>query len=141
MVDTLASERFHQPILDFVKVLKEEHPNAEFWWNYMEKVSILLYFTRAQRAGLWELHLYAFWHMLPCFFRYDHVNYARWGTVYLDEMAKLPPDILREFQQGNCVVMHTNRRFNHVSPGHITEWLNATGKKSGGLVGITKVAS
>ena len=48
MVDTLASERFHQPILNFVKVLKEEHPNAEFWWNYMEMVSILLYFTRAQ---------------------------------------------------------------------------------------------
>ena len=76
-----------------------------------------------------------------CFFRYDHVNYTRWGTVYLDEMAKLPPDILREFQQGNCVVMHANRGFNQVSPDHITEWLNATGKKSGGLVGITKVAS
>jgi len=46
MVDTLASERFHQPILDFVKVLKED-TNAEFWWNYMEMVSILLYFTKA----------------------------------------------------------------------------------------------
>ena len=72
--------------------------------------------------------------MLPCFFRYDHVNHTRLGTVYLDEMAMLPPDILR-------VVMHANRRFNHVSPGHITQWLNATGKKSGGLVGITKVGS
>ena len=41
MVDTLASERFHQPILKFVKVLKEEDPNVEFWWNYMEMVSIL----------------------------------------------------------------------------------------------------
>ena len=56
-------------------------------------------------------------------------------------MAKLPPDIMREFQQGNSVVMHTNRRFNQVSPDHITEWLSVTGKKSGGLVGITKVAS
>ena len=129
MVDTLASERFQQPILDFVKVLKEEDPNAEFWWNYMEMVSILLYFTRAQRDGLWELHLYAFWHMLPFFFRYDHVNCARWGTVYLAEMAKLPPDILREFQQGHVVIKHANRQFNQVSPDHSTEWLNATGKK------------
>ena len=31
MVDTLASERLHQPILNFVKVLKEEDPNVEFW--------------------------------------------------------------------------------------------------------------
>lgn len=30
MVDTLTSERFHQPILNFVKLLKEEDPNAEF---------------------------------------------------------------------------------------------------------------
>jgi hypothetical protein len=97
MVDTLTSERFHQPILNFVKLLKEKDPNAEFWWDYMVMVSILLYFTRAQRDGLWEVHLYAFRRMLP-FFRYDHVNYARWGTVCLAEMAKLPPDILLEFQ-------------------------------------------
>ena len=57
-------------------------------------------------------------------------------------MAQLPPDILHEFQQGHFVVKQTNRRFNQVSPDQSTEWLNATGKKSGGeLVGITKVAS
>ena len=39
------------------------------------------------------------------------------------------------------MVKHANRRFNHVFPDHRTKWLNATGKKSGGLVGITKVAS
>ena len=141
IVDTLTSERFRQPILDFISLLRVDDPNAEFWWDYMVMVSILLYFTRAQRDGSWELHLYAFRRMLPFFFRYDHVNYARWGTVYLAEMAKLPPDILREFQQGNFVVKHANRRFNQVSPDHSTEWLNATGKKSGGLVGITKVPS
>lgn len=64
MVDTLTSERFHQPILNFVKLLKEEDPNAEFWWDYMVMVSILLYFTRAQHDGVWELHQYAFRRML-----------------------------------------------------------------------------
>ena len=63
------------------------------------------------------------------------------GTVYLFEMAQLPPDILHEFQQGHFVVKQTNRLFNQVSPDQSTEWLNATGKKSGGLVGITKVLS
>ena len=104
-------------------------------------VSILLFFTRAQRDGSWELHLYAFMRMLPFFFRYDHVKYARWGTVYLFEMAQLPPDILHEFQHGHIVIKQTNRLFNQVSPDQSTQWLNATGQKSGGLVGITKVAS
>ena len=79
--------------------------------------------------------------MLPLLLRYDHVNYARWGTVYLAEMWVLPPEVLHEFQEGNCVVKRTDRRFNKVSAGQSTEWLNAIGKKSGGLVGISRVAS
>ncbi len=79
--------------------------------------------------------------MLPFLFRYDHVNYARWGTVYLAEMSVLPPDVLHEFQEGNFVVKRTHRRFNQVSADQSTEWLNAIGKKSDGLVGITRVAS
>ena len=46
-----------------------------------------------------------------------------------------------EFQEGNCVVKRTVRRFNQVSAGQSTEWLNAIGKKSGGLVCISRVAS
>lgn len=120
MVGSMTSERFQQPILNVVKLLKEEEPTADFWWDYMVMVNILLYFTRAQRDGLWDLHQYAFRHMLPFFFRYDHVNYARWGTVYLAEMAKLSPDILREFQQGHFVVKHANRRFNQVTSDQST---------------------
>ena len=77
----------------------------------MTMVSILLSFTRAQRDGLWDLQLYSFKRMLPYFFSYDHVNYARWGTVYLAEMSTL----LLEFQEGNFVVKRTERRFNQVS--------------------------
>ena len=76
--------------------------------------------------------------MLPFFFRYDHTHYARWGTIYLSEMNCLPPEVLQEFQAGNFVVKESGRRFNQVSPDHSQEWLNATGKKSGGIVGITR---
>ena len=66
-------------------------------------------------------------------------NYARWSTVYLaeSEMSVLQPDVL----EGNSVVKRTDRRFNHISADQSTEWPNATGKKSGGLVVITRVAS
>ena len=107
----------------------------------MTMVSIMLSFTRAQRDGLWDLHLYSFKRMLPYFYRYDHVNYAKWGTMYLAEMSTLPPEVLLEFQEGNFVVKRSDRRFNQVSADQSTEWLNATGKKSGGLVGITRITS
>ena len=81
--------------------------------------------------------------MLQFLFRYDHVNYARCVTVYLAEMSVLPPEVLHvdEFQERNFVVKRTDRRFNQVLADRSTEWLNAVGKKSGGLVGITREAS
>lgn len=54
--------------------------------------------------------------MAPVFFRYDHTNYARWGTVYLAEMSVLPKEVLEEFQAGNFVantVIADSNRFKH----------------------------
>ena len=141
MVETLSTKGFRQPMKELAEALAVDDPNAEFWWQYMTMVSILLSFTRAQRDGLWNLHLYYFKRMLPYFFRNDHVNYARWDTVYLAEMLTLPPEVLLEFQEGNFVVKRTERRFNQVSADQSTEWLNATGKKSGGLDRITRITS
>ena len=104
----------------------------------MEMVSILLMHIRAKRDGTWSLHLETFRKMLPVFFRYDHHNYARWGSVYLAEMHMLPPEVESEFKAGNFVVKDTNQPFNQVDPDQIQEWLNATGKKGGGIIGITK---
>lgn len=125
---------------DFVDV-KCQGVNFKFWWNYLEMISVLLMFTRSLRDGLWNLYLYAFKCMLPFFMRYDHINYSRWGTIYLADMYNLPDEILNEFQRGNFVVKRTSAKFNQVSPDQSQEWLNAVGKVGGGIVGITKTTS
>jgi len=107
----------------------------------MESVSILLMFTRAQREGIWDLYLYGFRHILPYFFRYDHLHYARWGAVYILEMNQLPKKVSEEFKKGNFVVKWNENKFNQVSPDHSLEWLNGIGKRDGGIVGITKTSS
>ena len=86
MVDKLTIGSFRDGMKGFAATLVVENPNAEFWWDYMAMVSILLCFTQAQRDGSWDFHLYVFKRMLPFLFRYDHTNYARWVTVYLAEM-------------------------------------------------------
>ena len=103
LITRLKEERFHRLLQDFVES-KSNDVNFVFWWRYMDMVSIILQFTRAQRDGIWDLHLYAFSLMLPYFMRYDHLNYARWGPVYLAEMHQLPEPVLSEFQRGNFVV-------------------------------------
>ena len=76
--------------------------------------------------------------MLPYFMRYDHLNCARWGPVYLAEMHQLPEPVLSEFQRGNFVVKRSGQKFNQVDPDQAMEWINGTGKKGGGIIGITK---
>lgn len=44
----------------------------------------------------------------------------------------------RNFEAGNFVVKQSNAKYNQVDPDQSQEWLNATGKKGGGIVGITR---
>lgn len=141
MCDLLSSDCYRALLSSFVASKKESNPSFQFWWQYTEMVCILLRFTRAQREGQWHLHMYAFQEMLPFFHRYDHTNYARWGPVYLAQMKQLPAEVQAEFESGNWVVKGSSRRFNQVDPDQAQEWLNGTGKRGGGIVGITRTPS
>ncbi len=83
-----------------------------------------------------QMHAALFYEVL-----YDHTNNARWEAVYLAEMHRLPAKVLEEFKKGKFVVKRSAANFNQVSPDQAQEWLNATGKKGAGVVGITKRAS
>lgn len=56
-------------------------------------------------------------------------------------MHQLPPEVKSEFDAGDFVVKLTPHRFNQVDPDQRQEWLNAVGKKGGGIIGITKTSS
>ena len=136
LVSLLCTSRFQEQFSLYIE--EKDDPNFNFWWQYLQMVSALLMFTRAQRDGLWDLHLQSFTSMLAYFIRYDHINYARWGSVYIAEMKMLPAEVLSEFRKGDFVVKMSPSKFNQVDPDHSQEWLNAIGKKGGGIVGITK---
>ena len=104
LIALLSNQRCSTIMEAFMEERGLENVSFSYWWGYMEMVSILLKFTRAQRNGLWDLHLHSFLCMLPFFLRYDHYNYGGWGPVYLAEMKMLPAQVLAEFQQGNFVV-------------------------------------
>lgn len=57
------------------------------WSSYIEMVQLLLLFVRATRTTDWDLHLSAIRSMLPWFFAYDRVNYARYLPLYWLEMS------------------------------------------------------
>ena len=115
-----------------------------YWRQYMHMVSILLRFTRAIREGDWELYLSSFSEMLPWFAAFDHVNYTRWGIVFLADMKRLPctaPEVHQGFQHGDFVTKETKHAFNQIADDQALEHVNKSGKVAGGLVGITRTES
>ncbi|WAR24223.1 P52K-like protein [Mya arenaria] len=112
-----------------------------FWKTYMDMIEILLLFIRAEREGNWKLHLEAFAAMLPWLTAYDHLNYARWGPVYLAEMKDLEnraPEVYTEFMNGNFVVKRSNNHFSQIPTDQATEWINKLCKLNNGIIGITR---
>jgi len=111
------------------------------WKQYIDFVGKLLLFIRAEREGLWELHLASFQELLPLMVLYDHTNYTRWGTIYITDMLQLEdtfPDVYREFMAGHFVVKEAEGVFNQVSIDMALEHINRLCKSGGGLVGITQ---
>ena len=141
LMSLLQKDEWRNYFSAFVKENSDESVNFSFWWKYMEMISILLMFTRAQRDGDWELYLSSFRKMIPYFFLYDHQNYARWSVVYLAQMMQLPMQIKEEFMKGDFVVKCSELKFTQVDPDHAQEWLNRASKIAGGIIGITNTTS
>ena len=73
-------------------------------------VQMLLDFIRAEREGSLSLNLSSFAKMLPWVASYDHINFFRWGDIYIYviDMHRLKNtvtahDIYKEFTEGNFV--------------------------------------
>ncbi len=56
-------------------------------------------------------------------------------------MNQLPDDVSEELKKGNFVVKVGKAKFNQVATDQGKEWLNGTGKKAGGIVGIARSLS
>ena len=110
----------------------------------MSLVSILLRFTQVIREGEWDQYLSSISEMLPWFAAFDHVNYTRWGIVFLADMKLLPktaPEVYEGFLRGDFVTKETENSFKDIPNDQALEHVNRFGKVAGGLVGITRTDS
>ena len=97
---------------------------AMLWLQYMDMVSILQSFLKAQRMANWKLHLQTVQDMLPYFAASGHSLYAKSAYVYLQIMLRLPethPDAHRKFMEGYHVVRRSDRFWAGLSTDLIIE--------------------
>ncbi len=110
---------------------------ATLWFQYMDMVSILRKYIRAERTGNWELHLQAVSKMLPYLAASGHNNYTRSALVYLQRMSNLQdehPHVYEHFVNGLHVVRRSDRHWAGLSSDLVIEQvLMRSMKTSGGL--------
>ena len=129
-------------IREIRETCKAESSTFAYWDEFLEMVEILLRFIRAERNAIWSLHINALSDMLPYFFAYDRINYARCASVYLSDMKSLPitaGNVYNEFINGNHPIKRAAGTFNQVwTDLALEQSVNRDSKVKGGIVGFTQ---
>lgn len=106
---------------------------------FLEAAKILLLNNRAERDGLWGLHLSTTAKMIPYFFVANRNNYSRWAPLYLLDMLQLPDYIEDAFRRGNFSVRRAPGKFNGIWSDMGTETtVIRDAKGDSGIIGLTR---
>lgn len=123
--------------LDEQKQKMHSFPTSRLWIQYMEMISILKQFIKAERTGNWELHLSAIQKMLPYFAATGHNLYLKSAMLYLQQMTDLErehQEMYMKFMEGYHVVRRSDRYWAGLSTDLIIEQtLMRSVKTSGGM--------
>ena len=89
-----------------------------FWDNYLEMEQLLLECVASERERDIKSHINAFADMLSYDFACNHINYARWGSVYIAEMHQLEetrPGVFAEFLDGKHTINRSTQESRYFS--------------------------
>ena len=126
----------------FIKARSESNENFKFWATFLDMMTVVWDLLRADRDGLWELHLDAVQRALYLFAALDSTNYLRWCSIYLEDMRRLPetaPSVYQNFANGNFSIKEKPGRFTAVGGDQkLEQSINLSSKCSDGVIGHAK---
>ena len=109
-------------ILQFRKWGHRESPATFRYWDlFLNAAEIMLQNIRAEREGLWSLHLQSVCDMLPYFFITNRTNYSRWTPVYILDMLNIPNEVKLAFDSGEFAIHQKTGTFNGIWSDMATE--------------------
>ena len=111
------SKKLTHDLDTFISERSKVNENFRFWANVRDMVAVVLDILRADREGIWELHLDAVQRAMYLFAAFDSTNYLRWCSLYLEDMRRLPqtaPSVYEQFAKGNFSIKEKPGRFTAV---------------------------
>ena len=107
-------KKLEENLLNLKDVLSKRTNAAKLWLQYMQYISIIKEFTRAERICDWKGLLAAMGKMLNLFAATGHINYAKSARVFLQKMAELEtgyPWLTNSFQTKVSIVFAEQTSF------------------------------
>ena len=123
---------------NFKRELSVKSRTAKLWIQYVDYISIIKMFIRAERTGNWNMHLNAAQKMLNLFAATGHMNYAKSTRLYLQLMFNMHIDHPWLYEQYSKLGFHSVRRSDRFWAGLwpdlvIEQCMMRTVKSRGGL--------
>ena len=124
---------------EFIEEQQQESKAFKFWIQLLEAVQIVLDNIRAERKGIWQLHLETLAQMLPYMFAANWCNYARCLPVYILDMLHVPERLKVKFEEGQFAVRLATGSCNGIWTALAVEkTIVKVSMCDGGIIGITK---
>ena len=104
-------KKFENKLSLFILERCSQFSTFAFWMSYLNMADLSLNFVRATRIRDWALNLQSAVEMVCWYLAYDHLNYARYLSVYIYEMLAVPdtnPSAAEHLTAGDFEVQQIN---------------------------------
>ena len=126
----------------FISERSQVNENFKFWANVRDMMYVVLDLMRADREGIWELHLDAVQRAMYLFAAFDSTNYLKWCSLYLEDMRRLEetaPSVYQQFANGNFSIKEKSGRFTAVGGDQkLEQSINLSSKCNTNVIGQSK---
>ena len=140
-VESLGPDSQSEAFDNWCEKHSQEIPQFQFWYTTLQLELLVLMFVKALRTADFSLYVDSLTKLAPWFFCLDHINYARWVPIHIQDMVNLNeahPNIAGKFNNGNFTFCKTKRMFSSIAIDQAHEQHNAIVKGDGGAVGLTQ---
>ena len=93
-------------------------PMFKYWYNILHSIKMVFMLVRSFREANLDLLIVALKGIVPLFFTLDHVHYARWVSVFIQDLSTLPqkfPTLYKELAAGYFVVNTKGNAFSKIA--------------------------
>ena len=118
------------------KDLVEDNINANFWSQVIQMETLLFQFVKSLRSADFQLFCLSIKEIVPWMFALDHTHYARWLSVFYQDLMEVSPALFKAFMDGKFVVQKSEHEFSCIAIDQAHEQNNKLVKIKGGAIGI-----